>query len=440
VACHVWWVQTGLCSLTSVSTLFFMWGFARGVIYAFNGQIQTLLGYSSAEIVALNTAYWGAYFFGPLLVGYWVLKYEGFKATFITGLCIYAVGAMAFWPSAVLRSYPGFFVSNFIIPFGLSCLEIAANPFIALAGPGELSEARLNFAQGIQGIGGIISPLITNSALLSGLDYQDLFRLQWCYLGVAFFVTLLALVFFYVPLSEAEDQDLESMARQRLENAHLDPECKVFGLGARSLILWTGVFAMFVYLGAQQGINNYWNPLVGDTKPGSPQLQTYLISRGVFTFGRFLGAGLAYIGVPPRVFLAVYTVGGFVCSILALLLPQGSAALSMLILVVFFTSTMFPTLYSMTLRGQGRHTKFAAAAVTMAISGGAVGPAAIYAIGLYHPNTSRYPLLVASVLLGGLMFWPMVMSSKRTLRRWVDPVWSKSTSSITASGGDACNA
>jgi fucose permease len=347
---------------------------------------------------------------------------------------------MAFWPSAVLRSYPGFFVSNFIIPFGLSCLEIAANPFIALAGPGELSEARLNFAQGIQGIGGIISPLTINSALLSGLDYQDLFRLQWCYLGVAFFVTLLALVFFYVPLSEAEDQDLESMARQRLENAHLDPECKVFGLGARSLILWTGVFAMFVYLGAQQGINNYWNPLVGDTKPGSPQLQTYLISRGVFTFGRFLGAGLAYIGVPPRVFLAVYTVGGFVCSILALLLPQGSAALSMLILVVFFTSTMFPTLYSMTLRGQGRHTKFAAAAVTMAISGGAVWPAAIYAIGLYHPNTSRYPLLVASVLLGVLMFWPMVMSSKRTLRRWVDPVWSKSTSSITASGGDACNA
>jgi fucose permease len=181
-------------------------------------------------------------------------------------------------------------------------------------------------------------------------------------------------------------------------------------------------------------------PLSATPSPASPQLQTYLISRGVFTFGRFLGAGLAYIGVPPRVFLAVYTVGGFVCSILALLLPQGSAALSMLILVVFFTSTMFPTLYSMTLRGQGRHTKFAAAAVTMAISGGAVWPAAIYAIGLYHPNTSRYPLLVASVLLGVLMFWPMVMSSKRTLRRWVDPVWSKSTSSITASGGDACNA
>jgi fucose permease len=214
-------------------------------------------------------------------------------------------GAMAFWPSAVLRSYPGFVVSNFIIPCGLSCLEVAANPFIALAGPGELSEASLNFAQRIQGVGGIIPPLIANSALLSDLDYQDLFRLQWCYLAVAFFVTLLALVFFYVPLSETSDQDLESMARQRLENAHLDPECKAFRVGARSLILWTGVFAMFVYLGAQQGFSNYWNFLVGDIKPGSSRQQTYLISRAVFTFGRFLGAGLAYMGVPPRTFLAV---------------------------------------------------------------------------------------------------------------------------------------
>jgi fucose permease len=158
-------------------------------------------------------------------------------------------------------------------------------------------------------------------------------------------------------------------------------------------------------------------------------LQTYLISRGVFTFGRFLGAGLAYVGVPPRIFLGVYTVGGFVCSVLALLLPQGSAALTMLILAVFFTSTMFPTLFSMILRGQGRHTKFAAAAVTMAISGGAVWPAVIYGIGLHHPNTSRYPLLVASVLLGVLLLWPTLMSSRRTLRRWVDPTWSKSTSS-----------
>jgi fucose permease len=79
-----------------------MWGFARGVIYAFNGQIQTLLGYSYGEIVALNMAYWGAYFFGPLLVGYWVLKYEGFKATFITGLCIYAVVQ---WLFGRLRSF-----------------------------------------------------------------------------------------------------------------------------------------------------------------------------------------------------------------------------------------------------------------------------------------------------------------------------------------------
>jgi fucose permease len=112
-------------------------------------------------------------------VGYWVLKHHGFKATFITGLAIYAAGAMAFWPSSVLRSYASFCISNFIVGFGLSCVEVAANLFIALAGPGELSEARLNFARGIAAIGMVISPVIVQKALFPGIHQEDLFRIQW---------------------------------------------------------------------------------------------------------------------------------------------------------------------------------------------------------------------------------------------------------------------
>ncbi|RSH80818.1 hypothetical protein EHS25_006987 [Saitozyma podzolica] len=409
----------------AVSTLFFLWGFAYGLLGTLNIEIQTLLGYNPSRTIALHDAYWAAYFFGPLVVGYWVLKREGFKATFMAGLAIYAAGAMSFWPSSVLRSYPGFFISNFIIALGLACLEVAANPFIALAGPGELSEACLNFAQGIQAIGSVVSPMVAQEALFSGVDQEDLFRIQWCYLAVGLFVVFLAVVFFYVPLSEAGDDDLEVMALQRLLHAGLDKDDRAFGVGARHLVLWSGVCVMWIYVGTQEVVSYFWTPLVQHIRPGSDPFWDLAICHGVFAFGRFLAAGLAYIGIPPRIMIGVFIFGEFLTSLLAMLLPQGSAALAMLILVLFFESAIFPTLFAMILRGQGKHTKFASTATTMAISGGAVWPSVAYGIDREHMGNSRYSLLVIAVLCAVCILWPALLSSTRVLRRWVDPKWSK---------------
>jgi fucose permease len=408
--------------LTAVSILFFLWGFGYGVLGTLNSEIQSLLGYSPSQTLALHNAYWAAYFFGPLMVGYWVLKHAGFKATFMTGLAIYATGAMSFWPSSILRSFPGFFISNFIIAVGLSCLEVAANPFIALAGPGELSEARLNFAQGIQGIGSIISPILVQKLLFTGINQSDLFRVQWCYLAVALFVVFLTVIFFYVPLSEASDDDLEAMALQRLCNANLEQGVKAFGLNARRLLLWTGVALMWIYVGLQEPISYFWSVFVQDIKPGSDTFWDQAISHAVMAFGRFLAAGLCYFGIPPRITLATFTIGAFLTSLLAMVLHQGSAALAMLILIVFFEAPIFPTLFAMILRGQGKHTKFASAATTMAISGGALWPSVVYAVERYSSNNG---LVVVVVLYGVSNLWPAMISSSWVLRRWVDPVWSK---------------
>jgi fucose permease len=109
--------------LTLVSILFFLWGFAYGLIRTLNMEIQNLRGWTPSHTIALHNADWAAYFFGPWLVGCWVLRYQGsseFKATFMTGLTIYATGAMSFWPSSVLSSYAGFVISNLTIAFGLS--------------------------------------------------------------------------------------------------------------------------------------------------------------------------------------------------------------------------------------------------------------------------------------------------------------------------------
>jgi uncharacterized membrane protein len=187
-----------------VTTLFFLWGFAYGLLGSLNGQIQGIIHITAGQTVALSSTYFAAYFVSPMAFGYWILEKYGFKATFITGLCIYSTGSMIFWPSAVLLSFPAFLVSNFIVALGLSTLEIAANPFISLCGPPEYAEVRLNLAQAIQAVGVALSPLLATLALFKNVrDVGSLIDTQWTYLAIALFVAFLAVVFYYYPLPEA---------------------------------------------------------------------------------------------------------------------------------------------------------------------------------------------------------------------------------------------
>ena len=185
-----------------VTVLFFLWGFAYGLLGALNGEFQTAVGMSSGKRVALHCVYFAGYFTSPIAFSYRLLEKFGFKMTFITGLCIYSTGSLVFWPSAVLASFPAFLASNFIVALGLSTLEIAANPFIALCGPPEHAEARLNFAQAVQAIGGVMSPLLATLVLFKQVDVRSLIDTQWTYLAIALFVAVLAGFFYYYPLPE----------------------------------------------------------------------------------------------------------------------------------------------------------------------------------------------------------------------------------------------
>jgi fucose permease len=262
-------------------------------------------------------------------------------------------------------------------------------------------------------------------ALFAGVDQLDLLRVQWCYFTVALFVVSLAIIVYYVPLSEASDDDLETMALQRLYNAGLDPGDKAFGIGARHLILWSGVLAIWFYCGNREAVVYFWTPLVQDVKPGYDSFWSLTIGRSLLSFGRFLAAGLCFVGIPPRFTIGVCMLGAFVTSVLALVLPQGNGALAMLLLCYFFEGPVYPTYFAMILRGQGKNTKFAAAAMTMAISGFALWPSVVYGIQQQHPTFSRSALLVVVILFGISSIWPVMLSSRRVLRRWVDPKWSK---------------
>lgn len=392
-----------------------------------NVRVQEIHGFSPSQTLALSCSYWIAYFFAPPVIGYWVITRQGFKATFITGLAFYSIGAMAFWPSAVLASYAGFFISNFLVALGLATIEVAANPFIALAGPGQYSEARLNFSQSIQAVGGLISPIIASKVLFDELSGSEslLFKVQWCYLAVAIFVLFTAVVFFYVPLSEAGDEDLEKIAKERMSRAELPSNPRYCGIPMRIWALVLGIMTLWFYTGAQENLNYYWSTLSVIIKPSFDSLWGQTLGRTVFVMGRFVAAVLCYIGIPPRYILACFTMGAFITTITTIVLPTGNGTYASLILIEFFESPIFPTVFAITIRNQGRHTKSTSTMLMMTASGSAVWPAVAYGVNLRYDGRSRLLLVPAVVLFGLNSAYSVILSSTKTCRRWIDPRWSK---------------
>ena len=247
-----------------VTVLFFLWGFAYGLLDVLNSQFQLIVGVSDGQAIALHSAYYGAYLIAPLTFGRIIFTRSGFKATFIVGLCIYGCGTLIFWPSAVLGSFPAFLISNLIVGLGVATLELAGNPYITLCGPPQYAEVRLNISQAVQAIGTVVSPLLAKHVLFRSVnDAPSLIDVQWTYLGIALFVTILSLVFFYLPIPETTDEELQQVADKR-ESVNNQP---IFGIKVIWLTLGLGVLSQFCYVGGQEAVSGAFQPFVSAVKP-----------------------------------------------------------------------------------------------------------------------------------------------------------------------------
>lgn len=322
-----------------------------------------------------------------------------------------------FWPSAVLTSYAAFTVSNFIVGYGLSCLEVAANPYIALCGPLEYAEFRLNLSQAFQAIGTVCSPLLATKVLFKSVNSAgSLVDVQWAYLGIALFVFGLAVVFYYIPLPEASDDQLEELAEQRSDaySAKVGPWKVIY------VTLGIGVFSQFCYVGAQECVGNNVQPLFRLLKPNS-SLQPFdyqMVGHGVFAAGRFLVAVMNLVLKPRRILLGLY-VALIICLALDMRLSgNGGAAIPMLSL--FFEAGIFAIIFAIAMRGLGKHTKTGAAFVTAAISGGAVFPPIQWAVAKGHGLKYSYCVPLAVAVLGAL--FAIYLNLVPAAKNQVDPV------------------
>ncbi|KAI4592153.1 hypothetical protein KJ359_011481 [Pestalotiopsis sp. 9143b] len=454
-----------------VTILFVLWGFSYGLLNTLNNVIATVANMSESQAIGLTSMYFGAgYFFGPLVVGEWILRRDehrrsgkhdgtpsigGFKATFILGLCIYGVGTIMFWPSAVLTSFTGFMISNFVVGFGLAVLETAANPFIALCGPLNYAEMRLCLAQAIQAVATVISQLLAQKVFFTdiqggeGSDSTLLLDVQWTYLAITLLCAALALFFYYMPLPEVTDAEMETSTKY----LPIDPKKRsIGGLQLRTWTLILAVLAQWTYVAGQESMSIFFRGLLTpDTKiqaatnsgasrnatrqasseqPASLALSIsdyLLIAHTAFAASRFLVAYLAYLSprhskVPqPRTVLNISTGLSILFAILIAALRPSNPNLVAIPAILFFFSEgpMWPLIYTLGLRGQGKRTKRAAAYITMGASGPAFWPFVIYAI-KEHGASYQIAFIVVVGLLVFTAPFAIFLDFKKDARTLVD--------------------
>ncbi len=339
-----------------VSSLFFMWGFAHGILEVLNPHFQESFHISKTLSAFTQVAVYGAYFLMALPAG-WIVRRWGYRRGVITGLSLFGAGALMFVPGARVNSFAFYVLSLFVLGCGLTCLETSANPYTTVLGDPDAAESRINFSQSLNGIGWIVGPLVGGQLLFTGVS------IAVPYAVVGIFVLAMALVFSRVSLPDPrkvhEAETSEAVAEEPVRWA-------AFGFG---------LLTLFLYVAAQTGVNSFFiNYAVESIGIGKQTASAVLAfgGMGLFFVGRVLGGVLMNCVKPQYVLLF--------CALLAMLgtaavvTCTGIVSLGAFLALYLGESIMFPTIFSLALRDVGTHTQTASSLLVMTIVGGAIAP------------------------------------------------------------------
>ncbi len=353
-----------LFPLILVTSLFFLWGLAYGLLDVLNKHFQDTLNITKTRSTLLQAAYFGAYFLVALPAGIFMNR-VGYKGGIITGLLLYAAGAFLFFPSAQAQSFNFFLLSLFILASGLTFLETAANPYVTVLGKPETSAFRLNLSQSFNGVGSFVGPIIgaqlffaNGSSAGSGLQ-----SIQYVYIVIGVVVLLIAGLFRRTPLPEIKEE--------REVAAHQSSSGSLFGKPH----FVAAIAAQFFYVAAQVGVAalfiNYCTE-AGVQLAADHAAYLLSVSLVLFTIGRFTGTALMR-KIEAPVLLTIYAL---INVALCALVVWGSNWLSVyaLMAVFFFESIMFPTIFALGIKGLGRQTQRGSSFIIMSIVGGALVP------------------------------------------------------------------
>ncbi|KZT11004.1 MFS general substrate transporter [Laetiporus sulphureus 93-53] len=352
-----------------VTSLFFTWGFAYGLLDVLNAHFQVVFGITKLQSTMLQLAYFGAYFVYAPIAGIFMRKY-GYKKGIHMGLTYYSLGAIFFWPSAKFETFGGFVGCTFVIGCGLSCLEVAANSYISVLGSPKYAAARLNFSQGWQGVASFAGPMIASKWFFQGKNATSLYTVQWVYVAVAGLGLMLNILFYFCHLPEISEEALSAAMANAGSKADQEPFWKQY----HCIFGW---IAQTTYTGAQVGVASMATNFFEDQGLGissSLASQMYSYCQITFTVGRFVGVVLLNY-IDPALLLTLYAVACSVFAVCVAYVP-GWGGVGCIYCLFFFESICYPVIFTLATKNLGRHTKRGSGLVVMGVGGGAWYPPA----------------------------------------------------------------
>jgi MFS transporter, FHS family, L-fucose permease len=386
--------QTYRAALAMVTMLFFFWGFVTVLNDILVPHLKSIFDLNYTKVMLIQFAFFSAYFIFSIPSAK-VIDTIGYKRTMVTGLVTMGVGAFLFIPAASAPSFPLFLGALMVLAAGITALQVAANAYVSVLGPPETASSRLNLTQAFNSLGTTIGPYLgglfilnANASSAQALQKMSTGALQAYRVQEAASVKLpytiigIALIAFAVLIGMFK---LPPM-----------PEAEKHGLHGQSTSIWKyrhlvlGMVGIFVYVGAEVSIGSFLinylsQPNIGNM-PEMVAAKYVAYYWGGAMIGRFIGSALLQ-KVKTGTLLGIF---GLVAALLVCttMLTTGTIAMWSVILVGFFNSIMFPSIFTLGIAKLGPLTGDGSGLMIMAIVGGAILPVVQGAIadriGIHH--------------------------------------------------------
>ena len=364
-------------ALALLASLFFMWGFITVINNTLLPHLRSVFDLNYTQTTLIESVWFIAYFVASIPSAK-LIERIGYKKSLVIGLLVMAAGSLGMMLAAAIPSYGVTLAMLFIIANGITLLQVAANPYVAVVGKPETASSRLNLVQAMNSAGTMLAPLFgaylilgrskggtaeVGAVLTEAERFADAQSVILPYGLVAVVLVILAFIIARFPLPAMGSANSRAAKEER-----------------KHLSLWShrnlvfGIPAIFIYLIAEIGVANLFVNFVSQpdianlTHEQAGRYLTFLW--GGMMVGRFAGSALMQRFDAAKV-LAVFSVGAFAVMIVTVF-AHGPVAMWSLILVGLFHSIMFPTIFTLGIKGLGPLTEEGSGLLVMAIAGGAL--------------------------------------------------------------------
>lgn len=343
-------------ALTSLSVLYFMMGFITCLNDILVPYLKKAFKLDYGEAAFIQVSFFAAYGLMSIPASRLVEKI-GYKKGIISGFVVTAIGCVLFTPAGEMNAYHWFLGALFIVATGIVLLQVAANPYVSLLGTPETASSRLTLVQAFVSLGTFIAPFF-GAVLILGKSSKDVGNLSLPYLLIAGILLIVAIMMSQLDFPQSDHSGEGMSWKEVLKDRKMIP----------------GMLGIFAYVGAEVSIGSFLVNYVIHMNPMKPTEAANLVAIywGSAMAGRFLGTFTLKEFAPGRALVA-----HALCAISLILISinsHGMIAIYTMILVGFCNSIMFPTIFTLSIKGLRNGTQKASGLLSTSILGGSLVP------------------------------------------------------------------